>query len=399
MAKTINLDSLVAGCADDSFDDGIRIDTELEPLSGPGGTVKPAVYEGGTYQMDRRWASSADEAPTQVIVIDNVPSQANRLEEAIRRHRESIRVPEMVLDISEVKGLPVHLPRRLSSLEFPHRNADAYLRDARLDDIDFTRTDLGRALFGATPQTCGPLMAWFPQALLYGFWQSHLGKKRQNTKHARAWVSEVVGWNPAATDTRVLGLKGDALNLNTDAAITSNPDNRMSWDIGKVEKVAGGKKDKLSEIGHGQVPFMGDEATAAAVSFARVTQRATVSFAHLRRITLGPSHTADADAAARALLVALGLHAHVLAFGRGFALRSGAELRPKVSAASWLGSSGDEACTIGDAEATRTLLHAAVAHAESVRVPLDGWDEPALILTPKDNLREAIRSTWPELAD
>ena len=349
--------------------------------------------------MDRRWASSADEAPTQVIVIDNVPSQANRLEEAIRRHRESIRVPEMVLDISEVKSLPAHLPRRLSSLEFPHRNADAYLRDARLGDADFTRTDLGRALFGATPQTCGPLMAWFPQALLYGFWQSHLGKKRQNTKHARAWVSEVVGWNPAATDTRVLGLKGDALNLNTDAAITSNPDDRMRWDIGKVEKVAGGKKDKLSEIGHGQVPFMGDEATAAAVSFARVTQRATVSFAHLRRITLGPSHTAAADAAARALLVALGLHAHVLAFGRGFALRSGAELRPKVSAATWLGSSGDEACTIGDAEATRALLHAAEAHAESVRVPLDGWDEPALILTPKDNLREAIRSTWPELDD
>ena len=298
-----------------------------------------------------------------------------------------------------MKSLPVHLPRRLSSLEFPHRNADAYLRDARLDDTDFTRTDLGRALFGATPQTCGPLMAWFPQALLYGFWQSHLGKKRQNTKHARAWVSEVVGWNPAATDTRVLGLKGDALNLNTDAAITSNPDDRMRWDIGKVEKVAGGKKDKLSEIGHGQVPFMGDEATAAAVSFARVTQRATVSFAHLRRVTLGPSHTAAADAAARALLVALGLHAHVLAFGRGFALRSGAELRAKVNAATWLGSGGDETCTIGDAEATRALLHAAVAHAESVRVPLDGWDEPALILTPKDNLREAIRSTWPELDD
>ena len=399
MASTITLESLLARCADDSFDDGIRINTELEPLSGSGGPVKPAVYEGGTYQMDRRWASPTDEAPTPVIVIDNVPSQANRLEEALRRHRESIRVPELVLDFSTVGNLPAHLPRRLSSLEFPHRNADAYLRDARLGDTDFTKTDLGRALFGATAQTCGPLMAWFPQALLYGFWQSHLGKKRQNTKHARAWVSEIVGWNPAATDTRVLGLKGDALNLNTDAAITSNPDDRMSWDIGKVEKVAGGKKDKLSEIGHGQVPFMGDEATAAAVSFARVTQRATVSFAHLRRITLGPSHTADADAAARALLVALGLHAHVLAFGRGFALRSGAELRPKVSAATWLGSSGDEACTIGDAEATRALLHAAVAHAESVRVPLDGWDEPALILTPKDNLREAIRSTWPELDD
>ena len=399
MAITINLESLLAGCADDSFDDGIRIDTELEPLSGPGGRVKPAVYEGGTYQMDRRWAAPADEAPTPVIVIDNVPSQANRLEEALRRHRESIKVPELVLDLSDIGNLPAHLPRRLSSLEFPHRNADAYLRDARLGEVDFTRTDLGQAIFGATPQACGPLMAWFPQALLYGFWQSHLGKKRQNTKHARSWVSEIVGWSPAATDTKVLGLKGDALNLNTDETITSNPDDRMKWDIGKVEKVEGGKRDKLSEIGHGQVPFMGDEAAAAAVSFARVTQRATVSFAQLRRISLGPNHSADADAAARALLVALGLHAHVLAFGRGFALRSGAELRPKAIATTWLGGNGDEARTAGDAEATLALLRGALTHAASTGVPLDGWDKPALMLTPKDNLRTAIRATWPELED
>ena len=394
MASIINIEALLAGCAEDSFDDGLRIDTELQPLAGPGGPVKPAVYEGGTYQMDRRWASPRDEKPTAVIVIDNVPSQANRLEEALRRHREAARIPELVLDLSEVGSLPAHLPRRISSLEFPHRNADAYLRDAQLDGTDFTRTDLGRAIFEATPQTCGPLVAWFPQALLYGFWQSHLGKKRQNTKHARAWVSEIVGWSPAAKDTKVLGLKGDALNLSTDQAITSDPDDWMSWDIGKVEKVEGGKKDKLSKIGHGQVPFMGEEATAAAVSFARVSQRVTVSFAQLRRITLGPDHSADADTAARALLVALGLHAHVLAFGRGFALRSGAELRPETVVPTWLGSSGDEACTIGDAETTRELLQTAVGHAESAGVPLDGWGKPARMLTPKDNLRRAIRATW-----
>ena len=399
MAKTIDLEALLAGCADDSFDDGIRVDTELEPLSGLGGTVKPAVYEGGTYQLDRRWASPTDEAPTPVIVIDNVPSQANRLEEALRRHRGSAKVPEFVLDLSDLGSLPAHLPRRLSSLEFPHRNADAYLRDARLGDDDFTRTKLGRAIFGATAQECGPLMAWFPQALLYGFWQSHLGKKRHNTKHARAWVSEIVGWSPAATDTRVLGLKGDALNLNTDEVITSNPDDRMKWDIGKGEKVDGGKRDKLSEIGHGQVPFMGDDATAAAVSFARVTQRATVSFAQLRRVSLGTGHSTDADAAARALLVALGLHAHVLAFGRGFALRSGAELRPKTTAATWLGSDGDEACATGDAETTLGLLHDAVAQARSAGVPLDGWDKEAVLLKPKENLRTAIRATWPPLGD
>ena len=120
MASTLNCTALLAGCADDSFDDGIRIDTELEPLSGRGGLVKPAVYEGGTYQMDRRWASPADEAPTPVIVIDNVPAQANRLEEAIRRHRESIGAPELVLDFTDIGNLPAHLPRELSSLQFPH---------------------------------------------------------------------------------------------------------------------------------------------------------------------------------------------------------------------------------------------------------------------------------------
>ncbi len=399
MTCTIDLELLRSACADDSFDDGIRIDTELEPVSGPGAPVKPAVYEGGVYQQDRRWANPDDTESTPVIVIDNVPSQANRLEEALCRHRVSTQVPELVLDLSSLSNLPAHLPRRLSSLEFPHRNADAYLRDARLDNEDFIKTGLGRAIFGATAQECGPLMAWFPQALLYGFWQSHLGKKRHNTKHARAWVSEIVGWKPAATDTRVLGLKGDPLNLNTDESIMSNPNDRIEWGIGAAEKTEGSKKDKLSEIGHGQVPFMGNDAAAAAISFARVTQRATVSFAQLRRISLGPDHSGEADAAARALLVALGLHAHVLAFGRGFALRSGAELRPRETIAMWLGSAGDEACDIGDATRTADLLASAIQHAKSVGVPLDGWGKPPVMLTPKDNLCKAIRTSWPELSD
>ncbi len=396
MARTINLEALLKGCADDSFDDGICIDTQLEPLSGPGGMVKPAVYEGGTYQTDRRWASPDDDGPTPVIVIDNVPSQANRLEEALRRD-SATPVPEFVLDLTGLPNMPAHLPRRLSSLEFPHRNADAYLRDAKLDDQDFIRTDLGREIFAATAHECGPLMAWFPQALLYGFWQSHLGKKRHNTKHARAWVSEILGWNPATTETRVLGLKGDALNLNTDEAITSNEDDRIEWGIGREQGIEGGKKDKLSEIGHGQVPFMGDDASAAAISFSRVTQRATVSFAQLRRVSLGPDRS-EADAAARALLVALGLHAHHLAFGRGFALRSGADLRPRETAASWLGSDGDESCLFGNPEESRSLLRSAMEHAGSVGVPLDGWGQQQQ-LTPKDNLLKAIRATWPDLED
>ena len=397
MPHQIDLATLLKGCADDSFDDGIRIDSHLEPLAGPGGMVKPAVYEGGTYQRDRRWASPADGEPAEIIVIDNVPSQANRLEEALRRNRDSISMPEFVLDLSGIPHLPAHLPRTLSSLEFPHRNADAYLRDSELDGKDFLKTKIGQAIFGATAQTCGPLVAWFPQALLYGFWQSHLGKKRQNTKHARAWVSEIIGWQPASTETKVLGLKGDALNLNTEDAVTSNPDDRTTWEVGTGARIAGGKNDKLSEIGHGQVPFMRNDAPAAAVSFARVTQRATVSFAQLRRISLGGDDSSEADAAVRALLVALGLHAHQLAFGRGFALRSGAELRSGSTTATWLGAEGDKSIDLGGVEATLSLLESAREHAASCKVPLDGWGASAKRLTPKANLSNAIRSTWPEL--
>ena len=224
-----------------------------------------------------------------------------------------------------------------------------------------------------------------------------MGKKRQNTKHARAWVSEIVGWQPASTETRVLGLKGDALNLNTDDVVTSNPDDRTAWEVGKGARIAGAKSDKLSEIGHGQVPFMGKDASAAAVSFARVTQRATVSFAQLRRVSLGENYSSKADAAVRALLVALGLHAHELAFGRGFALRSGAELRPRSTTATWLGANGDDPIDLGGAETTLTLLRLARNHAASEGIPLEGWGAPAKRLTPKANLSAAIRSTWPEL--
>ena len=396
---TITLADLVSGCADDSFDAGIRIESELEPLGGRGTSVKPAVYEGGTYQLDQRWANPDDEKPTPVIVIDNVPSQANRLEEAIRSQRTDIGVPEFVLDLSDMTHLPAHLPREISSWHFPHRVADAYLRDSQWDGKDFPRSNPGKAILDAAPWSAAPLIEWFPGAALYGYWQSHLGKKRANTKHARAWVSEIVGWNPATTETRVKGLKGDPLNLSTAEVVTSNPDDRVDWEIGKVAK-SDAKTDKLSEMGHGQVPFMREsEAAAAAVSFVRVTQTATVSFAQLRRISLGEGYSTDADAAARALLVALGLHAHVVAFGRGFALRSGADLRVVQTRTEWLGAEGDETRQLGDAASTRALLALARDHAASLGVPLGGWCREPVRLTPKENLRKAIEATWPEFAE
>lgn len=399
MAMKIDLDALIRGCADTATDSGIRLNAELEPLTGPGGRVKPAVYAGSQFQEDRRWASVADTEPTHVIVIDNVPSQANRLEDALRKERESIGVPELVLDLADLSCLPSHLPRKISSLQFPHRNADAYLRDAMLDETDFLQTDMGKDIFGATAQSCGPLMAWFPQSLLFGFWQSHLGRKRTNAKHARSWVSEIVGWKPATAETRTHGIKGDPLNLNIDTKLQIDPDDQTKWDVTNESRTRGGSEaargTRLSEIGHGQALFREAEESPSAVSFARITQQATISFAQLRRVSLGDGRP-NADAAARTLLVALGLHAHNLAFGRGFALRSGAELEPRRSTGRWLGGGTDEDCETGDEQATAGLLREARAHATAEGVPLDGWDKQ-VILKPKPNLSKAIAATWPDL--
>src|SRR5205807_2877406 len=128
---------------------------------------------------------------------DNVASQANRLEAALEGLREGFGLPELVLDLSAVTSLPPHLPRRISGFRFPHRHADAYLRDAMAGESRFQDTPTGTALLGATADEPVALYEWFPQSLLFGYWQSHLGKKRSQAKLARSWVSEIVGYDPA----------------------------------------------------------------------------------------------------------------------------------------------------------------------------------------------------------
>lgn len=74
-----DLEALLEGCTDNSLDDGIRIDTELVPLAGPGGPIKPAVYEGGVYQQDRRWAAVDDPESTPVRLAGfAIPAPAGR---------------------------------------------------------------------------------------------------------------------------------------------------------------------------------------------------------------------------------------------------------------------------------------------------------------------------------
>jgi CRISPR-associated protein Csb1 len=395
----IDADRLMAACEDASGEGGIVIRSMLDPLGGQQAPVKPAVYAGGVFQEDLRWWGDP-QTVTRVIVIDNVPSQANRLEASLEALRPSLGLPELVLDLSGIPSLPQHLPRRISSFRFPHRQADAYLRDAMADHQKFSTTDVGRALINATVDRPQALFQWFPQALLFGYWQSHLGNKRSQAKLARSWVSEIAGYDPATGEdahrTRVQGLKGDPLNLSIDEPVTFDKDDVLQgWDVVAEGQKTGRAKsnEALSEIGHGQVPFRASDGALAPVSFRAIEQRTTVSFAGLRRISLS---NPSASAAGRALLVALGLVAHVGAFGRAFSLRSGCDLRSASTQWTWLSPAAEEPLDALAMDEALALFKKARALAEMHGVTSDGgWDREPLVLTPAESLVKAITGTWP----
>lgn len=389
---------LVQGCADDSEAAGITFHAELQPLGGPGAPVAPAIHSGRMYQQDRRWWSQDGvREAVDAVVIDGVASQANRLELALKQHRELMGLPEIVLDLSSLGAIPAHLPTALTSFDFPHRQADAYLRDAVLNGQPFLKSEVGVGLLAASAVRPEALFEWVPQALLFGFWQSHLGKHQPQTKLARSWVSEIVGYSPATLQAQHMGLKGDALNLSIAEKVVFDEDAVADWTVDEGGKKSGGKKERLSEIGHGQVPIGGAGASESAgplpVSFAAIEQTATVSFAGLRRIDTGEP---DRNAWGRALLVALGLAAHAYAFGRPFSLRSGCDLRAVNMSWSWLGAGGDEQITPLDGQAALDLFQHCATGAEQAGLPVgQAWPTP-LVVTPGKSLSEVIRKTWPE---
>jgi hypothetical protein len=93
--------------------------------------------------------------------------------------------------------------------------------------------------------------------------------------------------------------------------------------------------------------------------------------------------------------VALGVVAHVHAFGRSFALRSGAELRPVEARLMLLGADRDQQIDAPGPEQAADLFTASAEQAQQAGLPVGSdWPSP-LKLAPRPNLRKAIESTWP----
>lgn len=350
----------------------IRLRATYQPSGGPGARIYPPTYPVGPSEHDPYITETrfVDGAERKDVLLDSVPSQANRAEEALLRARREGRVELPLLEICHDGAASV----RLTSLELPHRYADAYLLDSLLDGQKFDRSPLGQALQKASSQDATALFTHDPGSLVFGAWNSH--RKGRQAKFPRIYASEVVGWDPQVGQRKAGRM--DPLNLTGTGSRDAD---------GDLQYVALGEKAKgvkLSEIGHGNIA---PNSAHGGVTVSSAERLATVSLAGLDRVGFGPA-SREAAVAARAALAAYALLADRLAFGGpSLWLRSGCELVTVTETLEWVDRGGGVEPIELTTEQAVALYVEAVERAAQAGLPMD---METVVLTPGKGLAEAI---------
>jgi len=385
----------------------------LQPAGGAGTKVFPPTYAGAVYATERRRLPSHDQ-PVDCVLLDSVQSQANRMEDALQQAVDvgRLEIPIVEVDFTpyfpgddelDKKGMRLLDPvGKVSSLQAPHRIADAILRDSCLNGTSFRQSELGRRIGMVSIHDATALFESCPTALVFGMWDSTGPKGGLGAKFERAMVSEIVGINAVygvKTGSRIdpLGIQKNAgpLYAAKDGGWTID---EASAKRKKNKVVMLGKDGKPSEANHGNVtPSLSDrsretnEYLAGGVTIDHAEQTAVLSLPALRRLRFPINGEFDprADDAARTVLASLGLCAAALAAENGLDLRSRCLLWP-TEPLGWelLGKPGEPPTELElDADAAISILREAVEHAKGLGLP---WLNEPLVLTPSDELVKLV---------
>ena len=291
-----------------------RCVTDYQPAGGPGDKIFPPTYEGGKYATEERIDPETG-APRPCVLLDSVQSQANRMELALL---ESHRAGKVELPLLVTRFDQEELLKKFSvtSLEAPHRVADALFRDSQLDGTIFRKSDKGSILDKADVRNATGLFGICPTALLFGLWDSTGPRGGSGCKFQRAVVSEIIGYDAVAgqkTASRI-----DPAEIMRNAATlyerTSESDNAPYWTLNEEDGTGKLKTGRPSEANHGNIP---PSLSEGGFTISQARQTTTLSLAALRRLRFPLSGAADSnyaiDLTARTTLAALGLAAGTLA--------------------------------------------------------------------------------------
>lgn len=407
----LTLDDLRAAVAGSAA--AFRCRRRLHPAGGPGDKVFPPTFAGAVYAIEQRRIPGRED-PVTCVLLDSVQSQANRMELALQEAVDTgkIKLPLVVVDFSEhdptgdleadeAAGRLIEKVGRITSLQVPHRLADAILRDSELDGVKFRRSERGKALNTVSLANATPLFELCPTALVFGMWDSTGPKGGLGPKFERAMVSEIVGVGAEVGDLR-RGVRRDPLEIRAAVKVRKAPDG--SWVV--VGADAKGKDVVApSEINHSSVPFPKQRDRKAednyfdGVTIEWAEQATTLSLICLRRLRFPLDGRADpeVDVAARTTLAALGLAAATLAFEAGTDLRSRCLLWPDGPMV-WelLDRPGEDPKKYSlTSDGSVELLNAAVEAARRVGLP---WPEEPLVLKPSQELVKLVRLSQLEAA-
>ncbi len=399
------LQNAVAGTAA-----AFRCTTDYQPAGGPGDKVFPPTYKGGEYAVENRRDPKTGEV-RQCVLLDSVQSQANRMELALlEAHRAgTVQLPLIVTRFDQEELLKKFT---VTSLDAPHRVADALFRDSQLNGTKFRETEQGRILNTAEVRNATGLFGLCPTALVFGLWDSTGPRGGLGCKFQRAVVSEIVGYDaeagrktasridPAAIEKRagpVFRTEDDGWTLTPAKAkkdrkgkpVLYKP--RQGQDVGYDPSSEKDVPDqgRPSVINHGNVtPSISD----GGFTLSKARQTTTLSLAALRRLRFPLNGAADsasaADLAARTALAALSLAAGTLA-RVDTDLRSRCQLfAEQESVWELLEHPGEKPRQFALApDAAFQLLNQAIAEAKAANLPWEGTIE----LTPSEELVELVR--------
>lgn len=371
-------DDLVTATASERQHTAVVIRATYQPVGGAGRVVMPPTYPvpdnernpNARYLIGDRLV---DGTLRKAVVIDQEPSQANRVEEALRDARYQGRLQ---LPLFELRAATPMGEVRLTSLDFPHRYADAYVRDSLVDGVRFDESPVGQRLRAATVVDVRPLYRREPASLIFGAWDSH--RKGRWPKFARLYSSSMYGLDPMTSVRR--GGRMDPQNLT--GSIDDKAKAESDWKF--IEEGTKAKGTKLSEIGHGNIA---PNPVPGGVTVSEVVRVASISLAGLERLRFGDA-TAEASNLARAALAALALAGDRLTFGGPSVwLRSGCDVA-KVTEQVGLERPNGELDTLGiTAQGAIDAFHELRDRALGAGIPMDS---DTINLVPIASLAEAI---------
>lgn len=366
-----------------------RSRSTLQPAAGDGTKVFPPTYDKAAYATEDRRVQQPDGTftTTPCVLLDSVQAQANRLEDALQTAIDAGRFEDTPIPVVQVdfpnEGL-LNAVGKVTSLQAPHRIADAILRDSLLDGKPFRKSEIGEKLDHVSLQNATALYELCPTALVFGIWDSTGPKGGLGAKFQRAFVSEVVGIN--AVVGKKSGSRIDPLQIRSAALVVKSNDG--SYALADSPKQKGAVKP--SEINHGNIPPTLSE---GGVTIDYAEQTAVLSLPALRRLHFplaDGKRSAEIDTAGQTVLAALALTAAALAAESGFDLRSRCLLWP-TGPLSWelleTPGAAPKQLTIDSATAIKVLAEALDA-AEALGLK---WRKEPLKLTPAPQLIALLR--------